>query len=202
VSRPTTRGVVLAGGLSRRFAGGPKALATLDDDPLAVHVARALRAATGPPPAVAVRGPDQRTALADILGDAAFVEDDPGFEGPLAGVVGAARALSEPWLFVCGCDMPLLAPAAVGWLLDRAAGDAVVVTEDGVVQPTHALYRREAVCRVAPDLPRDGGVRALVGALDDVARHPVEAGAGVGMASSLANVNTRADLRALRERDG
>jgi len=202
MGRPTTRGVVLAGGLSRRFAGGPKALASFDGDPLVVRVADALRAATGRPPAVAVRGPDQRAALAAVLPDAVFVEDDPDFEGPLAGVVGAARACSEPWLFVCGCDMPLLAPAAVGWLLDRAAGDAVAVTEDGVVQPTHALYRRDAVLRVASDLPRDGGVRALVESLGDVARYPVEAGADAGLASSLANVNTRADLRALRERDG
>jgi molybdopterin-guanine dinucleotide biosynthesis protein A len=201
VADDTTRGLVLAGGESRRFGDESKALATLDGDPLVRRVALALRAATGQPPAVAARGRERRAALASVLDDPLFVADAPAFEGPLAGVVGAARATASPWLFVCGCDMPLVSPAAVEWLAARADGaDAVVVVDDGVVQPVHALYRREAVTRVARDLPGDAGVRALVDALDDVRRVPVADGDGVGLASSLANVNTRDDLRALRTR--
>jgi molybdopterin-guanine dinucleotide biosynthesis protein A len=199
VDDSATRGVVLAGGRSRRFGDEPKALATLDGDPLVRRVARTLRTATGQPPAVAAR--DRRETLAPALDDPLFVADAPGFEGPLAGVVGAARATASPWLFVCACDMPLVSPAAVEWLAARADGtDAVVVVDDGTVQPVHALYRREAVVRVARDLPGDAGVRALVDALDDVRRVPVAAGDEAGLASSLTNVNTAAELRALRSR--
>jgi molybdopterin-guanine dinucleotide biosynthesis protein A len=120
--RPEVRGVVLAGGESRRFGDGSKALATLDGDPLIARVARAVREATGAPPTVAVRGPAGRRTLSTVLPDATFVEDAPGFEGPLAGVAGAARATTAPWLFVCGCDMPLLSAPAVEWLADHADG--------------------------------------------------------------------------------
>ena len=199
--RSDVRGVVLAGGESRRFGDKPKALATFDGDPLVVRVARAVREATGGPPLVAVRGPADREPLASVLPDATFVEDDPEFEGPLAGVAGAARAATAPWLFVCACDMPLLSAPAVAWLADRADGaDAVVVAVDGVDQPTHALYSREAVLTALPALPGDAGVRSLVGALPAVRRLPVEAGGSVDLAASLTNVNRRAELRALRER--
>jgi molybdopterin-guanine dinucleotide biosynthesis protein A len=128
-----------------------------------------------------------------------FVEDAPGFEGPLAGVVGAARAVPEPYLFVAGCDMPLLSPAAVRWLAGHARrADAVAVVQDGVVQPTHALYRRAAVRQAARRLPGDAGVRSLLDALEAVRRLPVAAGHGADLAASLTNVNTRAELRALR----
>lgn len=75
-----------------------------------------------------------------------------------------------------------------------------MVVVDGVDQPIHALYRREAVLTALRDLPGDAGVRSLVAALPDVRRLPVEAGADVGLAASLTNVNRRADLRAVRER--
>ena len=199
--RSDVRGVVLAGGESRRFGQESKALATLDGDPLVAHVARAVRDATGHPPLVAVRGLAGRKRLASVLPDATFVEDDPAFEGPLAGVAGAARDATSPWLFVCACDMPLLSAPAVSWLADRANGaDAVVVVADGVDQPTHALYRREAVLAALRSLHGSAGVRSLVGALPAVRRFPAEAGAGVDLATSLTNVNRRAELQALRER--
>jgi molybdopterin-guanine dinucleotide biosynthesis protein A len=137
--------------------------------------------------------------MAPLVGDGVFVEDAPGFEGPLAGVVGAARAVREPYLFVAGCDMPLLSPAAVEWMAGHARRvDAVAVVRDGIVQPVHALYRRAAVRQAARRLPGDVGLWALLDALEVVRRLPAGADHRVDLSASLTNVNSRAELRALR----
>lgn len=199
-------GVVLAGGESTRFAGGDKALATVGDEPTLVRVAATLRRATGRPPVVAVRTAEQRATYGDLLpADVDLVDDAAGFSGPLAGVVGAAEATDADWLFVCGCDMPLLAEAAVRWLVgrtDEVEADAVAVRDpDGTVQPLHACYRRSAALAARDRLPRDGGVRALFDVLDPVrAVTADDAPRNVPLVASLSNVNTRADLEELRGR--
>ena len=188
---------MLAGGRSRRFADGRKALARLGGEPLITRVADALAAATGRPPVVAARTGRRAGLFAEVLPEPAFADDAPGFEGPLAGVVGAARAVEAPYLFVAGCDMPLLSPGAVRWQADHARRADAVAVVSGVPQPTHALYRRAAVLRVARELPAAAGVRSLLAALPVVRRLPVAAGTDVGLRRSLTNVNSRAELRAL-----
>lgn len=199
-----TVGVVLAGGGSTRFAGGDKALATVDGTPIIARIADTLREATGRPPVVAVRSDERRDAYRDVLpGDVTFAFDAFDLSGPLAGVVGAAEATSAEWLFVCGCDMPLLSVAAVGWLLDRNGdGDAVAVRQsDGTIETLHAAYRREAVLSTRDRLPSSGGVRALFSALDSTLTiPPADAPPDVPLSASLSNVNTRADLEAARSR--
>lgn len=201
----TVAGVVLAGGGSTRFSDGDKALATIRGAPILVRVATTLRRATGRSPVVAVRTDEQRSTYRELLPpDVAFVDDAAAFSGPLAGVVAAAEATTADWLFVCGCDMPLLSEAAVRWVVERArAGDDAVAVRnpDGTVEPLHACYRRSAVLAARDRLPRAGGVRALFDALDATrVDSPDDAPADVPLAASLSNVNTRADLDAIRER--
>lgn len=203
------RGVVLAGGASTRFGEGDedKALARVGTDRVVERVVTVLRDVTRRDPVVAVRTADQRARYDRLLGERVrFAADAPGFDGPLAGVVGAAAATDAAWLVCCGCDMPLLDPAAVGWLsglLDGSAGeaDAVAVEHpDGVVEPLHTLYRRERVLAVRDRLPATAGPRAL---LAELAVHVVPVAAvpeEVPIRRSTTNVNTRADLAAVRER--
>lgn len=197
------RGVVLAGGASTRFEDGNKALATCDGEPLVARVADAVRRATGAPPLVAVRT-DEQAATYDALLDAEFVHDVPGAQGPLAGVIGAATATDARWLFVCGCDMPLLSAAAVEWLgAHRALGLNAVAPRhpDGTRDPLHTFFRRAAVERVRSALPERGGVRALLDVLPRVRAVPVDAApADVPLADSIASVNTTTELRAVGRR--
>lgn len=81
--------------------------------------------------------------------------------GPIAGLYGALSAVEREWLFLAGCDMSRLSPAAVAWLAERlkpaaSPPDALVpVRPDGSPEPLHAFYRREAVAaarsRIRPD---------------------------------------------------
>jgi len=207
----SVRGVVLAGGDSSRFGDGDKTLARFEGQPVISRTVTALREATQREPVIAVGTEEQRaTYAAAVEGPAIqFVFDAPAYDGPLAGILGAARALDNQWLFCCGCDMPLLDPTAVIWMIDlrrriaanrQSAVDAVaVVHPTGVVEPLHTLYRRESVLGLQSSLSKSDGPRRLLAELDSVftvstadvpLRIPIE--------PSTTNINTVDELERLR----
>ncbi|CQR51718.1 MULTISPECIES: molybdenum cofactor guanylyltransferase [Haloferax] len=219
---PDATAVVLAGGESSRFGPGHKALATLDGEPLIRRVVGTLRTVTGRPPIVAVRTAGQHERLTAALPAAwgvRFVGDDPSLSGPLAGVAAAAEAAATPWLFVAGCDMPLLEPHAVAALFERAArrdgdgdhlvsadgdrlastgGDrsvppAIVPVSERGHEPLHALYRRSAVRDNAFELAPDDGLGALLDRVDGVEYVGFDA-LPESVGRSVTNVNTRTEL--------
>ncbi|MBV0923793.1 molybdenum cofactor guanylyltransferase [Halomicroarcula limicola] len=197
------RGVVLAGGRSRRFGSENKALATLDGTTLLERAVTALEAATGAPPLVAVHDEAQRSQYDAVLDgrDVTYVYDSSDFEGPVAGLAAAARAADEAWLFACGCDMPLVSVDVVRWLGgERAEGDdAVCLETDDGPEPLHALYRRDAVTAALADLPAAAGLRALLSALPNCRSvAAADAPPGLDAARSVLNVNTKDALRSLR----
>jgi len=110
-------GLVLAGGRSTRFGDVTenKAVATFGERTLLERAVDVLAAATGQPPVIAVHAADQRERYAKVLSDreVTFALDDPAFDGPLAGVFGGSPAVDSPWVFCCGCDMPLLSPDGI-----------------------------------------------------------------------------------------
>lgn len=197
-------GIVLAGGGSTRFVDGDKALASIDGEPMIRRVVRNLHRATDAPAVVVVRRSEQRARYRPILPPAVrYVQDLEGFSGPLAGVLGAATSVEARWLFVCACDMPLLSPPAVSWLLGHAGEtNAVGVRHrDGTVESLHAGYRRASVLAVRDRLPQSGGVHSLFTVLDPIRIvDPNEAPDDVPLSESLVNVNTQEDLETLRDR--
>lgn len=200
---PTATGIVLAGGHSRRFRGPEKTLVAVDGEPLVRRAVEAVRAGTGRPPVVATHTAERRDEVAAVLeATVEFVLDDPGLEGPLAGLVAALDVVSTPWVVVVGGDMPLVSSAAIRWILGRAAGasDGVAVLDDGTPQPLHAAYRVMALERVRPDLPRAAGPTVLLDRLDVLA---VDVGAApdrVRLHESLLDIDTREDLDRLTDR--
>jgi len=193
----STRGVVLAGGHSRRFGDANKATAVLDGRPLVARAADAVATATGQPPLVAVQTDAQRDELAAALdASVAFVRDAPGYDGPLAGLVAAARRATADSLLAVACDMPFASADALDWVARRTEDAAAVVpVADGSVQPLHARY---ATAPLAAGPDTDARLVALVEELD-AARVPVAASpSSVPLAASVTNVNTRRDLAAVR----
>jgi molybdopterin-guanine dinucleotide biosynthesis protein A len=96
--------------------------------------------------------------------------------------------------------MPLVTPEAIDALVDHLVDgvDAVVPVVDGHDQPLHALYRPEAVMRVAAGL-EGRGPRALLDRLDTVVGVPADE-VDAPLASAVTNVNTREQLEAVRRR--
>jgi molybdopterin-guanine dinucleotide biosynthesis protein A len=193
--------VVLAGGDGERFGDRTKATATFEGQPMVVRVVEALRRATGRPPVLAVGDPAKRTVLAPLFDDVRYTYDADWCVGPLAGLAGALNVVRTDAIVLCGCDMPLVDPAAVGWLAARyraRAADAVVLVDEGAPQVLHGVYRRDAVARYCRDRPADPRLRELVDAINTTSVPTTAAPDGVPLAQSLTNVNTHAELAELR----
>ncbi len=107
VSLPSTVGVLLAGGLSRRMGGGDKCLRPLGDKPVLAHIIARARPqvsalvlnANGDPARFAAFG---LPVAADVI---------EGFAGPLAGVLtgmewAAERRRDALWLATFATDAP------------------------------------------------------------------------------------------------
>ncbi len=184
-------GVVLAGGLSRRF-GRDKALEPLGGQPLIHWSVGAIRNGAD---VLAVNGPKR---LGEIL-DLPTVTDFPGAQpGPLAGILAA---LAWGGLQTCShvltapCDTPFL-PADLATRLAGAIGErAVVAARAARVHALCALWRVDVLDQLAPIARR----------IDQPSLQQIIEGLGgrfVDFAdeASFANLNTQEDLNAARQR--
>ena len=134
-------GILLAGGRGRRLGlGFPKALLPLGGSTLLERGIATLSAVCD---RVVVAAP---AGLALPETSAPRVNDPPGSQGPLAGMV--AGLLAEPFetAIVLGVDFPLVrgeALVALGSMLD--GGAAVIPIPGGIPQPLAAAYGPAAV---------------------------------------------------------
>lgn len=193
---PARSGVVLAGGYSRRFEGGDKALATVEGEAMVRRVVD--RVGEVVDEVVVNCRADQRPAFGRVLADAEhdcrFAPDPVEDEGPLLGLATGLSAADGDVAAVVACDLPWVAPAAIEALLDRTGeGVAAVPRADGRLQPTHAAYPvgpATEACRTA----LDDGRLDLGAALERLSVEVVPVDELPGGARSLRDVNTRADL--------
>jgi molybdopterin-guanine dinucleotide biosynthesis protein A len=132
-------GGVLVGGQSRRM-GRPKQLVEIGDTTMIEHVVAALG---GEVDQVTLLGAGPVPVALEGLSRVADAED---CRGPMAGLLGAMRAEPEAAWVLAACDLPLLRPEAVRWLVSRREMGAWVVfpTLEGFVEPLLALYEPEA----------------------------------------------------------
>jgi molybdopterin-guanine dinucleotide biosynthesis protein A len=173
VARHGLTGVLLVGGGSSRF-GSPKALAQLDGETLAERAWRTLGDACDERLAVGKQA--DRLALPFPL-----LDDGSDVRAPIAGVVAGLRAALHDVCVFLPVDCPLISDASLRRLGDTAPAQS----QTG---PLPGAYTRAQL----PELERklmsgDYSLRdvdATVLELDDV---------------ELANVNTPADLAALRK---
>jgi molybdopterin-guanine dinucleotide biosynthesis protein A len=141
--RQDITGVILAGGQSSRF-GSNKALALWRGKFLIQHV---------------------RDTLAVVFNDFLLVTNTPEqFEflhlpmindryqdmGPLAGIHAALRHSVRPWIFVVGCDMPLVMPDLIAFLCGFANEEceAVIPWLETGAEPLCGLYHKSALGKI------------------------------------------------------
>jgi molybdopterin-guanine dinucleotide biosynthesis protein A len=173
-----TTGVLLLGGLSRRF-GSVKALAPLGTETLAERAWRALGDAF--PHRLAV-GKD-----ADQLGfPFPLLDDGIAVRAPIAGVIAGLREAPTDVAVFLPVDCPLMTPQALRALAEACADAAVPATG-----PLPGAYAKSAL----PVLERRlaAGDLALHEALEELDVRQVELDEEL-----LANVNTERDLDRLR----
>jgi len=79
----------------------------------------------------------------------------PG-KGSLGGIYSGVLAASTDYIFVVGCDMPLVQPALVRYLVSLAPGyDVVIPRLSDELEPLHAVYGRGCLRPMANLIAQD-----------------------------------------------
>lgn len=142
-------GVILAGGKSSRF-GSNKALALHQGDALIQGIAHRL-AGLFPETLLIANTPEEYGFLGWPMAKDLY----PGC-GPLAGIHAALRTVSQPRIFVCGCDMPLVNPDLIRFLC-KLEGDPDIVLPwlDEGPEPLYAIYSKKALPIIEEQLSKN-----------------------------------------------
>jgi molybdopterin-guanine dinucleotide biosynthesis protein A len=132
-------GVILAGGKSSRF-GGNKALALHRGTALVETIARRL-AGIFSETLLITNTPEAYAFLGWPMAGDQYLDC-----GPLAGIHAALRVVSQPRVFVCGCDMPLVNPELIRFLCELPGDHELVLPwlPEGP-EPLYAVYSKKAL---------------------------------------------------------
>jgi molybdopterin-guanine dinucleotide biosynthesis protein A len=189
--RHAITGGILAGGRGRRLGGADKGLIELDGRPLAAHIAARL----APQVDRVLVNANRNLEAYRALGHPVVQDEDPDFQGPLAGMAALLAHASTPWLVVVPCDGPFLPADLVErlWTARARARAEIGVAHDGTrLQPVYGLLPRALLADLRAYL-QAGGRK-----IDRwYARHAVAEADFSDEAGDFFNVNTPEDrLRA------
>lgn len=113
------------------------------DPPLIRRGADRLRGLIGPPTIAGKH--DYGTAWR-------LVADEPGFNGPVAGLIAGLSTGDAVWVLALAADLPFPSPRLAEGLIAIAVGEpltqAVVPEREGRLEPLFAVYRRDAVAQL------------------------------------------------------
>lgn len=186
-------GVILAGGLSSRF-GSDKALALLHGKFLVQHVKESLKAAFSD--CLLITNTPERYDFLNMP----MIKDRYKGMGPLAGIHAALRHTGKPWIFVLGCDMPLVSPNVITFLCSFAHEefDAVIPWLETGPEPLCGLYRKTAIDKIELQLKNNKAqVKELLEKLSVRKVKEQELLKITGDLQAFANVNRKNDLEGL-----
>lgn len=193
--------LVLAGGRGKR-AGGGKLFLSLDGKFLMERVLSRLPAVF--PQVILSCREDDVVPFSEIFGSFAadgkihILTDRRDEVGPLEGLSQGLHYTSYPWVFVLGCDMPLMQDAVVRlmWSKRKAGSDAVVARLAGFIEPLHAFYSKR--CAKAVDDAISRSDRKISSFLSDISPVFLEEGDMEhipGFKRSFLNINTAYDMK-------
>lgn len=182
----TTKGLILAGGKSKRF-GTDKALASHHGATLLERTIGLLREVGLEPVIVTREGADY------AFTETAILRDELPEKGPLGGIYTAMSFFERLSFMVLTCDMPFLSARILDVLISRHEdGNGVTVfrTADGRIQPFPGIYEPSIFPVVQERLLK--GELSMHGLLESVTRR--ETILWEGEQTCFRNVNSREDL--------
>jgi molybdenum cofactor guanylyltransferase len=137
--------VILAGGAGSRL-GKEKSLVEFDGRPLIQWSVEKL-ATFVEDVVVVARGPEQARQLGDLIPDAVITCDGISGYGPVAGLAAGMRQARNEYVLAVGCDLPFLKTDVINLLFELAQGwdAAVPLRENGMMEPLHSVYKRDAL---------------------------------------------------------
>ncbi len=189
--RASITGVILAGGQARRMDGRDKGLLPFAGRPLVEWVIESLRSQVGDLLISANRHPDIYAAY----GVPVVPDLEPGFQGPLAGVLSAMNSVRTDWILTLPCDGPRPPSDLCERLADalvKADAGLAVATDGNRTQPLYALLPVALADSLRGFLA--GGERRVE---SWQSRHRVALAGFSDRPDCFVNLNTLADLREL-----
>jgi molybdopterin-guanine dinucleotide biosynthesis protein A len=142
-------GIVLSGGENRRM-GTDKAFLKVAGVPLIEHVLRSLKDVFQD--IIIVTNVPQRYAAYGVK----MVSDAIAVRGPLTGIYSGLLQSSDEYNFVVACDMPYLNSRLISYIAGLAAGNDIVVPSiGGLLEPLHAIYRRQLITVIENEIRQD-----------------------------------------------
>jgi molybdopterin-guanine dinucleotide biosynthesis protein A len=135
--------VILAGGAGSRL-GEEKSLIDFEGRPLIQWSMDKLARIVGDVVVVA-RNQEQASQLKCLFPESAITFDRISGYGPVAGLATGMEHTKGEYALAVGCDLPFLNTDVVNRLFELAQGyDAAVPTKEcGMMEPLHAVYKRE-----------------------------------------------------------
>lgn len=192
--RESMTGIVLAGGKSSRM-GFNKAFIQLKEKRFIDHTVEVLKELFDE---VIVVVKDVR---AYSYLDARVVKDILDDQCSLVGLYTGLLSTTREYSFVTACDMPFLKKEVIHYLASLREGyDAVIPIHDGYYEPLHGVYSRRCL-KVLEERIREGDyrIKALFRTLRIRGVEGKELRALDPELTSFVNINTREDLKRLKE---
>jgi molybdopterin-guanine dinucleotide biosynthesis protein A len=145
-------GLILAGGRSTRFGGEEKSLKLIGGKRMICRVIDAL-CPTVDELIISVRDERQRDLLYPFISGHEFVYDEVRGIGPLSGVYAGLGRAKGDYVAVVACDMPMISASAIRLLFEKARGHEAAVPRhpDGLIEPLHAVYKKEPMLRAVKE---------------------------------------------------
>ncbi|KUM43462.1 molybdenum cofactor guanylyltransferase MobA [Pseudomonas sp. EpS/L25] len=139
---PTATSIlILAGGRGQRMGGRDKGLVDWRGQPLVAQVQAAVRALTDDLIISCNRNAERYAQWADQV----VADEEPGFPGPLAGLLAGLAVARHDWVLLLPCDAPRIDAALALQLLTaaQASQGPVMARQGGYWQPLFTALPRQ-----------------------------------------------------------
>jgi molybdenum cofactor guanylyltransferase len=209
--------IILAGGKARRFQSEQqtwrdKALIELSGKPLLIHAVENVQNLVEEI-VISVNEESRKAEYSEVLGkyhkeNVRLLIDEKcnQLDGPLVAILTGLKSVKADYCFTLPCDMPLVQPVVIEYMLDAAKGSRVVVPmwPNGRLETLLMALERNSALEVAGtlcdlQLPRSDDI--VRGALDVLFVSTVAEIKNLDPGlRSFVNINSREDLFRLRPR--
>jgi molybdopterin-guanine dinucleotide biosynthesis protein A len=163
MNKPTVTALILAGGKGRRMNFQDKGWISYRDKPLIQHAIDI----ANPQVDNIVISYNQNEAGYASLPYARSTDIEPGYPGPLMGILSCKKLIPAGFIFVLPCDMPDLPPDIVNRLYSKMGSHDLAVAHDGNrLQPLIFLAKTQLIDSIEHYLEK--GNRSVRGWVDSV----------------------------------
>lgn len=140
--------LILAGGKSRRIKGN-KALITLGDKPLLLHVVEKVLGLTHETVVVIGKNNEIDNYTTILPSKVTVLKDTVEGKGPLVGILTGMQKMRSEYTVILPCDSPFIQKEVIKCLFKKARGADAAIPRwpNGDIEPLHAVYR------ISPSIP-------------------------------------------------